>query len=544
MMSQDNKQLHLNKPQLKTWLIGAKETYCVMGRGTGKTQGIIAPASQRNIFAMPRSTGVFLGTTYQQLLLRTLPPVIAGWEMMGYKNGVHFFLGKKPPASWKWKSARMGPVSYDHYIPWINGSGIHLVSQDRPGTANGISIDWIAADEVKFLNKKRLDEELMPANRGFEQYYGECPWHHSLLYCTDMPTSSKAKWIFDAQQQMDPQQIDLILSVHVAISQLQEKLKKASPSNSIKIMREIARYNTSLAYLRKQCVYYAEASSLDNIEVLGVDYIKQMKRVLPDIIFQTAILNRKLLQVEDGFYPYLDEDIHCYDRYDYSLLDNMDYDLSKLSGINDCRADADVKKDMPLNIAMDYNASITWVVTAQDYANTWHCLSGLYVKHPERLKDAVNQWCDYYAPHPYRMVNYYYDHTAVSTDASRSLSFADEVQSILVKRGWRVNMIYMGQAPSHHSQYIFWGYALKGDDPRLPAFRFNRTNCKYVLVSMQQTQVKQGRNGFEKDKSPEKNPNIPQEEAPHGSDAVGTLAWGMYRARLESRSDFIDIMIR
>ena len=149
------KKIHFNKPQIRSMSIKAHEEYAVWGRGTGKSEGLIAPRTLHNIFTMPRSNGVYVASTFQQLLTRTLPGVLAGWNRMGYKEGVHFTINKPFSKGFNVPKSYAHPLSHQHYIHWFNGSGIYMVSQDRVGSSNGLSLDWIIGDEAKLLNKKR-----------------------------------------------------------------------------------------------------------------------------------------------------------------------------------------------------------------------------------------------------------------------------------------------------------------------------------------------------------------------------------------------------
>jgi hypothetical protein len=538
---ENNKPLHFNKPQILSMLIGAHEEYDIWGRATGKSEGLLAPRVQKYAHSMPRSSGAKVGSTYQQLLTRTLPPLVSGLERMGYKKDFHYFIGKKPPKSWNWPEPYVAPISYDYYFQWYTGAGAHLVSQDRPGSSNGLSVDWIMGDEAKLLNKAKLDSELLPTNRGNRQYFGHLPEHHSLLFCSDMPTSASGKWLLDKREEMDQEQIDLILGIQIKIMQIQNDLQKATVAQQKKMMAAIRSYEKELTTLRFGSVYYSEFSTLENIGALGIDFIKQMRRILPDIVFRASILGERITKVEDGFYSHLDENIHCYDRFDYSFLDGLDYDFSKLS-IPDCRMDADLDRYRPLEIACDYGASINVVVVGQEHGDEFRFSNAMHVKHPDRLLDLATRFCDYYTHFPTKYVNYYYDHTAVGTDAMRTTTFSDEFASVLRQRGWHVNMLYIGQAPSHHSKYLLWGRALKGDD-RLPKPRFNKTNCKYLLLSMDQAEVIQGRNGFEKNKKDERNKNIPQEETTHYSDAADSLYFSKYATKIKEEPEFFDTMI-
>src|SRR5690554_5083650 len=125
-----------------------------LSRGVGKTEGIIAPRSERLIHAMPGSTGAFVTKTFRAALTNTIPPVIRGWNNRGYYEGVHFVIGKRPP---KWfASPHTKPLEYKYTISWYNGTVIHILSQDRNGSANGLSIDWVIVDEAKFINKEKF----------------------------------------------------------------------------------------------------------------------------------------------------------------------------------------------------------------------------------------------------------------------------------------------------------------------------------------------------------------------------------------------------
>lgn len=538
---QPTREIHYNKPQLKTWLIDAHESWHIWGRGTGKSEGVIAPKSLRNIHSMKRSAGGFIAATYQQLLTRTLPPVIAGWERLGYKKDLHFFVGKKPPKSWAWKEPYVAPISYDYFISWYNGSGINMISQDRPGSSNGLSLDYVMGDEAKFLNKEKLETELFPTNRGNNHLFGHLPEHHGLLFCTDLPTSPSAKWILDKREQMDVDLVNVILQIQLKIFELNEILKKCSPSYAQKIKYEIIKYSKQLTELRMDCVYYSEASALDNIEVLGIKYIKQMKRTLPEMIYRTSILNERIIAIEDGFYPNFEESIHCYDSYNYSYLDSLDYNFDKLKQ-KDCRQDGDLMLDHPIHGACDYGASINLLVLGQKQPKEIKYLNMLYVLKPELINDVAADFCDYYEYHRNKTFHYHYDHTAIGTDGKSTSTYADEFEGVLRKRGWNVIRNYIGQAPRHHNKYKLWALALKGD-PRLPSIRFNRTNCEFLIISMQQAPVKNSKNGFEKDKSSEVNLNIKPQEATHPSDAADTLLYGMCSTNLTESTEFIDIVL-
>jgi hypothetical protein len=58
---------------------------------------------------------------------------------------------------------------------------------------------------------------------------------------------------------------------------------------------------------------------------------------------------------------------------------------------------------------------------------------------------------------------------------------------------------------------------MEEEDARLPKLRINASACENVVASIQGTDVMPD---YRKDKSAEKDPNFPQENAPHYSDTV------------------------
>ncbi len=105
--------------------------------------------------------------------------------------------------------------------------------------------------------------------------------------------------------------------------------------------------------------FYKEYSSVYNVEVLGMDFIKQMKRDLPALTFQTSIMCKRPSISLDGFYSNL-RDVNLYTAPNLDYLDGLEYDTERLQHV-DSRMDADVDPDRPLCIAFDANALINWI---------------------------------------------------------------------------------------------------------------------------------------------------------------------------------------
>ena len=514
-------------------MIGAPDEYLVAGRGTGKSEGVLAPKSANcYLRTMPRGTGVFVGATYNQLLTRTLPALIAGWERIGYKMNKHFFICRRPTdvwiKKWKWQGPYRPPLEYKYFLSWWNSGGAHLVSQDRVGSSNGITIDWICGDEAKLLNAEKLKTELFPANRGIIPAFKDNPYHHGKTFTTDMPVGTAGRWILDMMNEMEKAAVNNIWELQVVRYQLKHLLTKATKPVIAETVKQITVIDAELNDLRKGLLYYHEASTLDNIHALGIDFIKQQLRDTTAFQFDTQILNLRPLKLEDGFYPDFDEESHGYFSEDESYFDSIDYDHT--STFYDCRKDKDRNNTAPLHISLDYNRRIHPLVVGQDNGKELRAIKGMHALYPGKLKEVIKLFTEYYKPHKRKFVYYWYDHTAVGDD--NETRKCDEVVSTLNKAGWSVKRMYIGKAPGHETKYRMWGHLLQEDNHYPRVFRINRENCNKLIVSMCMAQAEQRRDGFGKDKKSEHDPNFPADESTHYSDALDTMAFGMLESKL------------
>jgi hypothetical protein len=525
-------KIWLNKPQRIANLVMAKEEYGVWGRGTGKTEGPMANRSITLANMMPRGATGMVGATYMQILTRTLPALEKGWQRYGYKPDVHYWISKFPPKHLGIKSPIYNPRSPEHSIFWWNGHVYHYMSLDRPGLANGKTVDAIMGDEARFLNYNRYMDDIAPTNRGNREVFGHLSLHHAVTFYTDMPTDQTGKWILEKEKEMNRQQCTEILNLQLAYNKLKLEAKHpgtAAPRRQY-LDRKMKSFAAALNELRKNSVFYSEASSLANIEVLGEDQFKQWKRELKPHIYKASVLNQRIIHVENGFYNLLDLDRHTYDDFNYSYIDSIGLSLNR-NTIADCRFDADINKQRGLDISLDYG-TFNCIVTGQEQPIEYRVLSSMYVKDEERLQELMAKWIAYYMHHPTKEVNYIFDHTAVGTDALRIISYADAVTDMLKKGGWKVKRINIGQQPKHDTRYRMWGMVFKEDDPRFKRVRINKTNCAQLLICLQRAGVIHVGKLYEKDKRDEKNKLMPQEETTHHTDAFDTLYLGRYKEKI------------
>ena len=87
--------------------------------------------------------------------------------------------------------------------------------------------------------------------------------------------------------------------------------------------KRVARIEQQLSVLRKYALFYRTYSTLENIEVLGEQYIRQMQRDLPPLVFQTSVLCRPVRLLKDGFYSSMKEE-HLYTAANFNYLDALE----------------------------------------------------------------------------------------------------------------------------------------------------------------------------------------------------------------------------
>lgn len=520
------REVHYNKPQLRSMAVMAQHEVAIWGRGTGKSDGLIAPRVSHCAFAMPRSMGALIGRSYSQILTRTLPAMVRGLERRGYKLNRDFTVRERGPRSWE--LPLFTPMDWHNFVHIRCGSALALVSQQNPGSANGPSFDYAAGDEAKFLKKEQYEEELLPAMRGNRDRFGHLSCHQSTLLATDMPTTPSSRWLLEKENEMDVECIDVILATQFEISKLTQAIASGALSTaSARVYQSrINSLERDLNLLRKGTLYFSMASAMDNIDVLGVEYIARQRRLLPDYLFRTSIMNMRPDRVEGGFYPWLDDEQHTYIAPPSAFVSAAGNELFTKDDIEDCRKDGDLVSGVRLMVGPDFGSSFNCMVVGQLFHEQFSILNQVFVKHPLKIRDLARRFHNYYLYHSPHAVRINYDHTMIGEDAVRSYGFILELQRELEALGWEVELYGIGAAPGHHEKYVFWGRIAVHADEALPVVKWNAVNCEPTLLAMRLAQAKQLRNKFEKDKSAERDPNADQAETTHLTDACDLLVIG------------------
>jgi hypothetical protein len=520
------KKVYYNNKQIEAMTVAAKDEFIIASRGFGKSEGIDAPRLLRNVLHMPGSSGGLLSPTHTKMFINTLPAVKIGLAKLGYNQDVHYVVGVKPNKKLCFTQPRRRVDKYDYVMTWFNGTVVNLLSFDRSMSANSMSLDWIMGFEAKFLSYDKIINEAIPAMRGNLDLFSDCPWHGGMTFSTDMPTMKSGMWILDKEKLMDKELINTILE-----TEFEYRIEKNKNVDTDYHRSKIKRLKSDLNLFRKNATFYAEYDIFDNLELIGEKRIREFKRDLPPLVFQTAILNKRMRKVANGFYSALNEKIHTYEAQSPGYINDIFLGSNTKQSINhDCRCDGDLDPLQPLIIAFDYNAAINNVVTGQIKGRKLLIQNWQFVKTPRKLQELCDDWCDYYDYlSSNKKVIFYYDSTAIaSSPDGNARPFYEIVVERLTKRGWNVAAVYIGQQMKHNLKHEYIDQALKGNEQFLLPL-FNKHNTEFLFLAMEQTGIKIGRNGFEKDKGIEKtedSPDNPDELKTHGTDAFDTLFIG------------------
>lgn len=348
-----------------------------------------------------------------------------------------------------------------------------------------------------------------------------------------------------------------------------------------------AKFQEHIQQLRRDCFFWVSGSSIDNIALLGPDYIDSMKRSLPPLVFAVSILGMKLKRSNEGFYFALDiEKRHGYTDNDDTnhIIDNSyrthevthryngktykaeveSPDFEHISQIDDCRLDGDLHEDDQLCVAFDWNARINWICIGVERRNpdtnlpTLYVINSMFVKDDDKIEDLISNFNRYYAFHrrrseKARVIHVYYDATAkqrdYATHVKRIEDFKDTVLRLLTAAGWKVNPIDLGVPMRHDDKYRLINNCLAGR--ARPAIRINIEKNEYLIFALEHTDVKQGygkdgRVSIQKDKSGEKLPYNPdlgdsEENQPYylrsdATDAFDSLLIGIVHGKVSSGS--------
>ena len=552
----------LNKPQLVSVFHNAPNEVNIEGRGTGKSYKIGWEMKQI-VTTMPRSVSAITGRTFGQIYTRTLPSSLKFLELLGYQKDKDYVIGTKPPPHFRKPYETI--TKFDNFISFSNGTGFLMLSQEREGSARGPNLDREIVDEAITLIKDRYDQEVSPANRGNEDHFGKqsrnpVPQHHGFRYVSSMPYAQDQKWLLDYGNYYQEEAGVFLFDIWNRVVNMQIQLIEAKKSDDQQLFKniwnEIVRLKKQISpFVSRSGVLFVLANAFDNIKNLGFSYILREYEKQSLLSFMIEILNWIIDKVEDCYY-HIDSQKHIYydaydDDYIRTLASESSYDINTMNP-SDCRYDLDCLPSKPLEVVPDWGVKLNLFSVGQErnfnfvtkITEPCDCFINEFFNKPQEtnkvmITDLVEQFCNYYKNHPTKQVIYYRDKYGDNRNPNvkNSLSYNNQAIAHFKTKGWVViPKSHSGMEPPQHDKYLLWINILKAEDPRFPKVIFNGKNCKYTLISMNNTKVIERNGKFDKDKNSERNKKILPEEATHFSDAADKRIWTKYGKTLYTRA--------
>ncbi len=527
MNQRDKKKVYFNDPQHQYIYTAPHSAVIVGGRRLGKTDGFGAEFDRRSVQFMPRANHGILTPSYKHALSQTVPGTLEAMERsFGFKRDIHYFIGHKPPKAANFAKPYREPAHYENVISWYNGAIHTIISQDRKGSSNSLTLESLKVDEARFISYDKFKDETVPAMGGFSGYFSHIPWSHQLLIMSDMPTSAKPAWFEKYKDKMDE---DVIITIQALVVELWGLKAEYKRTHDKLILHELNTIRKEIAKLQSIALFYKEYSSLENLQVIGKKYFDQMKRDLPPLVFQSSILCKRVRLIKDGFYAALNPASHYYSAFDNSYLDSFEYNFEKIKNAT-CLQDGDLDRMKPICIAFDYNANINWLVAGQRDGVKLKVIKSLYVKYERKLGELVKDFCNYYRHHKNKEVIYYFDNTAIGTNyAVGNDDFASAICDEFSKQKWKVSRVHIGNPVRHIEKHRLIHEAFIGNSKYL-YLQINQPNNIPLIIALENTGIRLGPRGFTKDKSGEKvmekEDNL-LEHRTDGTDAFDTLVIGM-----------------
>lgn len=537
-MAQETKRIYLNDAQYYLSVMNPRTLVAVCGRGIGK--GLLQALRMLTMVQMmPRCALGFVVPSVKRGKTNILPSILMHLVNWGYLSGIHWVAFQRPPKALGWAEPIWKPESYENVISFYNGSYVALISQDRTGTSNSMSLDGLIIDEAKFIDFEQLKEETFQANRGNQMYFGKCFLHHGITITTDMPTDKKGSWVLRYEEQMDIETRDVLEGLVTDIYKVKQLAAK-NPERYERYTKKLESLRATANECRRRLVLYKEYSSLENFAILGEQFFLDCKRNLPALTFATSILGLRLRVSANGFYSGMAPQ-NLYTAPNLSYIDALPFDM-RHKMVLDCRTDSDMLQDRPLIIGFDANDKINWCVVGQldDYGRL-RILKSFYVKYQRKLPELVDDFADYYYYKKKKDVIFYYDTTFVKNNyAWDGRGFYQGIVDKLKKKGWHVTAKSIGQQMRHLEKQLLIDRMFKGTAKHMVLI--NKDNNRDLLLSIELADSYMGK----KDKRGEKLAETEEdrlENRTDGSDAFDTVCIGVenFPVRGVSVSGFVGI---
>lgn len=509
------------KLEFASWLamviamVAPQFLFLIAGRGTGKTNDILAARSMAVIRDMPGAYLAFVSATYEDAHRNIVPTLIDGWIRKGWVEGRDYVIDIKPPEHWKKPYKK--PLRYKHTISFPNGTIMIIGSLDQASSLAGNSYQHLFGDEAKYLDFEKL-KKLMPAMRGAHLRFFHSVYYCGMSFTTDMPDimDKEYDWILKREEDFSQERVELAIQCalimneeRIIIKKAIERKQHAKVKRHVKILKD---WTVKWTRARQELTFFYTVSSYANVQHLTESYFPRALTSLGPEEFKKSVLSLKgSVSKGESFYPTLGEH-HFFDDgikdgyYEkYGILDKVDIDWRALKYLD---------SSLPLECGLDFGNECCMVV-GQRRGNYYFVLAEFYSLSPDDLTDLCEDFLNFFKGFPTQKLIVYYDRSgnqnrATKRDYATWLEDSIKVNKAKKKTGWSVDLMSRGQATiGQDTEFVFMKRLYGRHNQQLPEIRIDRFRCKYFKSSIElaRTDQKVDRHGTKyvaKDKSSEK----------------------------------------
>lgn len=484
--------MYLNPAHMFYELVDPKDLNVVGGRALGKTTTIIARRTLRINKSMPGSYLAFVGDYYSNLLSNTVPSMLKGWEDNGLVEGKDFVVNERPPAHFDKPYKR--PITYKHTVSFSTGTFYKLASMDVVSSVAGDSYQHVVGDEVKYLDKKKLDK-LLPAKRGERLSFEHSPYYLGTTFTTDMPNElmgTEYGWILDMENNMDVEQIKIILYASLTVNDIKMAMAKAfvkkDANEFAKQKRNYERWNQRLYKARFNSTLFHVVSSFANADILTVDWFRDQLALYGIEGFKTAILSLKHeLNSGEKFYPQFQKH-HLYDGgVEEKFYDNVGFgEVRRLNslGLKYCNQSGH------LEAGSDFGR-MTCMIVGQPQGWNQRILKTFHTLAPKFIDDLAQDFVEFFCFHRKKHLKLWHDRSSnanksVGFDMATKLKVAIEGAKINgISQGWKVELMSEGQGTIYQFQdFNVVNQIFSENNPKLPKILIDRLQCIELISAL------------------------------------------------------------
>lgn len=470
--------------------------YLEWARGTGKSF-ILAFFMKEMVKQMPGASFALVGSTYQQILARTLPSTKKGLAVLGIHEGYDYVVGKNG-AKFGFAEPIYNPDKWDNIIHFSNGALFQLVSLDNPNSGRGLNSFGILGDEAALFDPEKLFANVKTTNRAKEARFEHASLLGAEIYASSTPITKKGRWFTD--------------------------------------MEEVAK--------RKPKKYaFIKASALINRHNLRDEWFEEMKDEAPsDLYYNAEILNIRPKEILNGFYPQF-KPSHLYTDFDNDYLEGITSSYTAASF--NCKQDNDIDKARPLILSVDWGTFCAAVVS-QKLPSKYRVLKEFWASQSSTSQDEedlINDFVEYYADLPSKVVHLYYGHDGnAKVKKGTNETYGDVLVRLLQSKGWTVYDKSKHKAvASHNDKYILINMMFKASSSRFPGIEINEQNCPNLVIGLERAEAAEDKNGIQKVKKDERNAAMKQEHTTHLPDAFDIPIASIYKDLLKKEKEHWDL---